>query len=286
MNARLANGIKYLRVIISLVTILIIAIFFSGCQKESTSNLVICHLGDYSLYPKAVRQILPTFTIEQSENKAYYNLDGGAVSEAFDTQAVGALETGIAKHWYPHYLATVIIALDRDQTNALVTSWNDLFTTQEEVGFFDTPGDLQMLTVAMSFGLEGEDYSLQKAMELLALLYDHHYLKLNSFESPITICYDYQAAALIKSGRNIEIMVPTDGTFTYEKGLLSKEPLDFQGNLNQILLEAKLPLLDGQRDISIYPDEGAYATAVRVADYKHLTKTTRNVNCLMERRVY
>ncbi len=177
---------------------------FSGCTKETNSHLVICNLDDYALYPKVVEQILPALTTRQSDNKAYFILDSGAIAEAFDPQAVGALETGIAKYWYPQYLATVIIAVDRDQTDAVVASWSDLLATQQEVAFFYTPGNVQMLTAAMSYGLEGENYSLTKAIKLLASIHDKNLLKINSFASPIIICYDYQAAALIENGRNLD----------------------------------------------------------------------------------
>ena len=252
MKSRLAKCIKYSRIIVGLATTIIITAFASGCTKESKSNLVKCTMDDYSLYPKVVEQILPNFIIEESENKAYYLLNGSIV-EAFDTQAVGALETGIAKHWYPQYLATVIIAIDRDQTNEVVTSWKDLFATQQEVGFFDTPGNVQMLTAAMSHGLEGKNYSLSKTIELLTSLHDNNRLKVNSFEPPIIICYDYQAATLKGNGRNIEIIIPEEGTFTYEKGLLSNEKLNFVGDIDKLLLESKLRLLDGQSDLSLYP---------------------------------
>lgn len=286
MKAKLANFIKLSIRIVFLFFIPILIIFSSsGCIKESKSNLVKCNLDNYSLYPKVVEQILPSFTIEESDNKAYYYLDDGSSVEAFDTQAVGAIETGIAKYWYPQYLATVIIAIDRDQTDAIVTSWNDLFSTQQEVGLFDMPGNIQMITAAMSYGLEGEDYSKKKTIELLNLLNDNGQLKMNSFASPIIICYDYQVAGLIENGRNIEIVIPKEGTFTYEKGLLSNEILKFEGNVDNLLLESKLRLLNGENSFFIYPDKVDYAPAVRVNDYKYFAKTTQDVNSLIERDV-
>jgi len=215
LRVRLANCIKHSRIIIGFFATLIIITFFSGCTKQSKTNSVLLNPDDYALYPKVVEQSLPSFTIEQSDHNAYTILENGAVAEAFDTQEVGALETGIAKYWYPQYLATVVIAVDRDQTDAVVASWNDLLANQQEVSFSYTPGNVQMLTAAMAYGLEGSHYSLTKTIELLASLHDAHRLKINSFESPIMICYDYQAAALIENGRNIEIIIPADGTFTY-----------------------------------------------------------------------
>ncbi|HZK44594.1 MAG TPA: histidine kinase N-terminal 7TM domain-containing protein [Syntrophomonadaceae bacterium] len=285
MDAGFANCIKHSRIVIGLFAILIAAIFTSGFTKEPNSNLVICNQDDHALYAKVVEQILPSFNINQSENKPYYILNDGGIAEAFDTQAVGAIETGIAKYWYPQYLATVIIAVDRDQTDIVVTSWSDLFAVQEEVAFYNTPVNDQMLTAAMSYGLEGENYTLTETIRLLSSIHDNKLLKTNSFESPIIICFDYQAAALIEEGRNLEIIIPTEGTYTYEKGLLSNEQLTFAGNVDNLLFSANLPLLDGQSYLPIYPDKSAYAPAVKVSDYKHFATTTQSASCLIEREV-
>lgn len=281
---RQVNSTKHLR-ITYLVLILIIAAITSGCERETKSNSLICNMDDYSLYPKIVEQTLPSYTIEESENRAYYLVDDGAIAEVFDTQADGALQTGIAKYWYPHYLATVIIAIDRDKTNTVVTGWNDLLDIKEEVAFSKTQGNDQMLTAAISYGLEGEDYTLTKSIHLLTTLHKNSRLKIDSFDSPLIVCYDYQAAALIDDGRNFEIIIPKEGTLTYEKGLLSNEDLVFQGDLEKLLLESKFRLLDGESDLSIYPDKIAYKPAVKVTDYKHFAKTTRNVSPLIERQV-
>lgn len=286
MKAHL-NCIKKSRMKLGLVLALMI-IIISGCEKESNSNSssIFCNLDDYSLYPEALEELLPSFNVKQSENEPYYILNDGEIVEAFDTQAVGAIETGIAKYWYPQYLATVIIAVDRDQTNAVVTGWKDLYTSQQEIGFLDTPGNIQMLTAAMSYGLEGENYSLTKVIHLLTSLSDKNRIKINTFEPSIVICYDYQAANLIESGRNIEIIVPTEGTYTYEKGLLSNEELEFKGNVDKLLLGSNLRLLDGQSKFSLYPDKIKYSSAARVRDYKHFAKLTQNVSSLIERYVF
>ncbi len=285
VRARFTDWIKPVGMMMGFAVSLLVAGLGSGCVREPFSQSIQLIEDDYSLYPAVVEQILPSLTVERAENKAYFSLDNGAIAEGFDTQALGALETGIAKYWYPHYLATVIIAVDRDQTDVVIASWPDLLAAQQEVAFFDTPGNVQMLTAAMAYGLEGEQYSLTKTLGLLAELQRHGRLKMNSFEPALIICYDYQAAALIENGRNLEMIIPASGTFTYEKGLLSTQPLKFKENPNKLLLDAKLRLLDRQSDKSIYPDEAGYAPAVRVDDYQHFAKTTQKVIPLLEREV-
>lgn len=142
-----------------------------------------------------------------------------------------------------------------------------------------------MLAAAISYGLEGQEYTLKKTIELLSSLHKKSLLKINSFDSPIIICYDYQAAALIEEGRNIEIIIPSEGTLTYEKGLLSNDNLVFEDNIDELLFQSKFRLLDGESDLSIYPNKAEYAPAVKVTDYEHFAKVTRKVTPLIERRV-
>ncbi len=284
MKARLSNSIKRISYTFSLLMIILISVFLSGCTKEIKDNLIICNSDEYSIYSKVLQQTFPEFIVKESDNKAYYFLEDGSKSEAFDTQAVGALETKIAKYWYPHYLATVIIAVDRDQTSEEVSSWNDLLTNKGEVGFFDTSSNTEMLIAAMSYGLEGENYTSKKAIQLLSSLHKNNRLIINSFKTPFIICFDYQAAYLIENGRNLDIIIPKDGTFTYEKGLLSNENLNFKGNFNSLLLQANLRSLDGESDFK-YPKDIEYKNAIRVPDYKHFAKITQNTRGQIERNV-
>ena len=285
MKGHLANYRRYSRIIGGLAILFIVTVISSGCSKEYKSNLIICNQDNYSLYPKFVEQILPSYTIEKSQESAYYMLKDRAIVEAFHIQAIGALETEIARYWYPHYLATVIIAIDRNQTNTLVSTWSDLLNIQEEVAFSNSPVNNQMLVAAISYGLEGENYTLKQTLKLLESLHKNSLLKIDSFDSPIIICFDHQAAALKESGRNIEIIIPQEGTLTYEKGLLSNKELDFKGNKDKLLIQSKFRLLNGQSDNSIYPDNKSYGPAVKLTDYKHFTQVTNKVGPLIQRRV-
>lgn len=253
----------------------------SGCAGDvggNTKNIVYCFDNTNTSYPKVLSQILPSYTVEQTNVRAFAFLDEGAVSEAYDPHAVSALQTGNAKYWYPQYLATVVIAVDRDKTDAKIESWRDLTTaTDEEVGIgniFNVSGRLgnQMLPQAIAYGLEGEGYTLDGMAELLHTLQHNNRFVVNSFEPPIVICYDFQAAEQIKNGRNFEVIVPSDGTLTFERGLLSTTELTFTADVDEVLLTSGFRLLDGRCDPALYPGAAAYENASRITDYDHLSK--------------
>lgn len=234
--------------------------FFGSCGIKGTESGVVHFPGDENCpYPALVSQMLPSYTVKTGSFSPFQKLEEGAVIEASEIMAASALETGAAKYWYPQYLATVVIAIDRDQTTVQINSWSDLPSIKEEVGLITSRRHLRLM--AMAFGLDSADgggqtevrgrtidstFTLKKAAALLRVLQAENRLIQNSFKTPIVICYDYEAAQMIKQGRNIEIIVPGEGTLTYEKGLLSNTPLVFEGDAESLLLAAGFRLLDGR----------------------------------------
>ena len=262
-----------------------IAASLGGCARSTDTNAVVCRNDAYSLYSEVVSQMLPSYSVTLEKKPVYEILEAGAAAEAFETQAIPGINAGIAGNWYPQYLATVVIAVDRDATGVSITGWGDLPGARQEVGFSTVEADLEMLTAAVAYGLEGEAFTLRGVMDLLASLQKAGLFIRDSFEPPIVICYDYQAAALIKGGRNIEVIVPFEGTLTYEKGLLSKTKLSFSGDTESLLQETGFRLLDGRCDGALYPAAEAYKSAARVTDFEHLNTVTQDSLRLLRRSV-
>ena len=71
----------------------------------------------------------------------------------------------------------------------------------------------------MSYALEGGDCTLSAAAVPLEVLYTAGNLRFADYETPVLICFDYQAAAMQMAGRDMEIIVPAEGTLCFEKGL-------------------------------------------------------------------
>ena len=256
-----------------------------GCAPASVAeNTAYCFNDKHTSYDSVVAQILPQSRVEKANFPIPALREGASAVECFGNQAVPALEYGVASYWYAQYLATVIIAVDRDMTDAVITGWGDLSAAGEVVGYAGLyPGE--MLFAALAYGLEGEDFSLGGAAELLAGLRVKGLFAFNSYENPITICYDYQAAAMIKEGRNLEVIVPREGTLTYERGLLSNEPLSFSKDEELLLLEAGLRLPDGRCDSALYADASAYGNAGRLTEYSHINRVCQDGTRILRRTV-
>ena len=142
----------------------------------------------------------------------------------------------------------------------------------------------RLILGAMSYGLEGREYTKSEALDLLERLYSQGELRLDDQMAPIQLCFDYQAAAWNRAGQNLEIIVPEEGTLSFALGLLSDTPLEFERGLDETLLAAGLPLADGRRPDG-YPDNRAYRDAVHPEDFARLLSVTEDTDRDIRRSV-
>lgn len=286
------RGARHNRRVTALILLCLALFFISGCTgnagnaSQAGEHVAACIQDEFSSYPEVLSQILPDYRVERSNNYPFQRLRNHQAVETFGAQAASALEAGAAEYWYPQYLATMVIAVDRNLTNAQINSWSDLPGAGEAVGFFMlTQLSNEALLSAISFGLDGEAYSLKSGAALLARLKAQGCLVQNSYETPILICYDYTAAALMKDGRNLEIIVPGEGTLSYERGLLSTHALAFSGDAEALLLAGGFRLLDGRCDAAFYPGPEAYENAQGIRGYTHFNTESYDATRIMRREV-
>jgi len=260
-----------------LVALLFLVFIFvlTACSEQTQTNEIACEGTPYSGYSGVLANELPMHYITGQDTDVFSLLNRGAAVEALDTQANIALEAGIAAYWYPEYLATVIIAVDRDQTDAQISGWVDLAGTKEQIGLVYYETQLGHVFSAISYGMEGGNISMRRAAATLSPIYDGGNLLLNSFDAPVLICFDYQAAGMAMSGRNIEIIVPEEGTLSFEKGLLSNAPIDMP-DTRDALLSAGFRLIDEACNESIYPTPEVYRSAAMLYDYAGLNAELQN----------
>ena len=214
----------------------------------------------------------------------YYALENGAM-EAFDVQAIPALQNNVARYWYPQYLATVVIAIDRDQTDVPLTKWRDLVLIKDQISLGVVDSNQRMLVAGLSYGLEGSDYTTQDAIDLLIRLASSNQLQYASQDTPIMICFDYQAVHLMKQGRHLDIIIPQEGTLTFTKGLLSRRQLSFSNDVEERLLAAGFKLPTGEADSNYYPREEIYVKAVNAENAQHFNTVAVDILRDLRRRV-
>lgn len=247
--------------------LLLLCLILAGCGTVDTGGRLISAAEGAEAYSAALAPFLPGYSLQTAEDTLYAEVSRGSAVACFDVQAIPALERGIGRYWYPHVTATVILAVDRSRTDAAVTGWNSLRESPVPVGISSSSVIRNMLALgALSYGLDREAPSKRDALELLEHLGQNGNFRLEAPDAPILICLDYEAAGWNRNGGNYEIIVPEEGTISYQMGLLSDAPLTLASGLDAALLSAGLPLVGGERPPGFPQDYGA-AHMLGVEDY-------------------
>ena len=237
----------------------------SECPQQYP--LLIQQSQPYSPYAQTALAALSGYQISQhnrGDESLYHQLALGNVVECFDVQALPAIEQGVGEYWYPQCSATVVIAIDRAQTNMQISGWKDMLDSGLKVSW---NGDLAVSYLVMGaffYGMEGEDFTMQPSLQRLKCHYQQKNMLEDNWMAPVQVCFDFQAVELNRQGRNLDIIVPEEGTLTYQLGLLSQELLEPVSD--DEILKAGLRLTDGRAGEE-YPPLDQYKTAAAVTNY-------------------
>ncbi len=252
--------------------------FLGGCSVERDNEAILIHTEAYARsLERSLQDDQFSVRVEQKKTAHFpYYLQRSFAAETYDAQAAPLMSAySSSYYWYPQYSATVVLAIDRDRTGVNVRGWNDLLHAGQEVSLSLLDPEFRLVIGAISFALD-DDFSIKGAMALLSRLQRGGFLKYDDPFAPIQICFDHQAASLLREGRNLEIVIPLEGTLTFMKGLLSHSDISFSEGLNEELLKAGFRLPDGRCERNIYPSAAEYARAVTLSDYSGLNKAGEN----------
>ena len=264
---------------------MLVSLALSGCA-DSRENTIAFSDSSPTAYKNAVERLLPAYKAENSMGTIFGDLESATAREVFDAQAIPLLESNGELYWYPQYLATPVIAVDREQTDAEIKSWSDLRDIAEDVSFVDAKPYSDPMLAAISYALEGDNYTLNEATSLLADIADEGRLFKNDASRPVLLLFDYQTAELLKQGRNLDIIIPSEGTLSFQRGLLSNEELRFAEDIGETLLSYGLRTLDGRADESLYPSPEAYKSAKPAGSFRHMLDVTMNGTKTLRREVF
>lgn len=259
---------------------------FTGCASVNTNRYLISDADGSEDYTKTLQTYLSEYEMRESTDSLYAETASGNAVACLDVQAIPAMERGVGRYWYPHVLCTVVIAVDRTQTDASITGWNSLLEIPDTVGVASTSVIRNMLVMgALSYGLNPKDPNKQKALDFLEGLSQNGRFELENMEAPVLLCMDYEAAAWNQNGGNYEIIVPMEGTLSFRMGLLSDVPLTLEHGLDQALLSAGLPLVTGERPQG-FPKDYRSTRMLEEEDYDWFLKIAGNSSSDLRRQVF
>ena len=225
--------------------LILLCLLLTGCSAEASGGQLISAAEGSGAYSEALLPFLPGYALRDGEDTLYAEVSRGNAVACFE---------GVGRYWYPHVSATVVLAVDRTRTDAVITGWNSLRESRVPVGMSSFSVVRNMLAIgAISYGLNPKEPTKGDALDFLEQLCQNGGFELDGSDAPILICLDYEAAAWNRSGGTYEIIVPVEGTLTYRMGLLSDTPLTLEPGLDDALLSAGLSLAGGERPPGMTP---------------------------------
>ena len=265
---------------------LLLCLLLTGCSTEASEGYLIAAAEGAEPYSAVLDSFLSGYTVREAEDTLYAEVSRGNAVACFDVQAIPAMTRGVGRYWYPHVSATVVLAVDRTRTDAVVTGWNSLRESGSPVGMSSYSVIRNMLAMgALSYGLDRKDPVKEDALNYLEQLCRNEGFELDGSNAPILICLDYEAAAWNQNGGNYEIVVPVEGTLSYRLGVLSDIPLTLEPGLDEALLSAGLPLAGGERAPG-FPGDYRPARALDEKEYDRFLALTGDSSRDLRRQVF
>lgn len=176
-------------------------------------------------------------TILENLSHDFSLLDQAETNEICHVQAASLLEQDAGLHWYPQYQSAVVIAVDRKQTDAEITGWEDLKQAEGSVSLIhDSMPDLALVLAAVTHGTDhGDLSSLDAATKYFAFIQQENRFTPEDPDAPFFICLEHRAIELQQSGKALEIIIPEEGTLAFSYGLLSADSMEIPEKLPQKL---------------------------------------------------
>ena len=198
------------------LSLFLLCLMLTGCGAAASGGHLISAAEGSGEYSGVLGPFLPGYPAQEAEDTLYAEVSRGNAVACFDVQALPAIARGVGRYWYPHVTATVVLAVDRTRTDAVITGWNSLRESRVPVGMGSTSVIRNMLALgALSYGLNHREPATQDALIFLEQLCRNGGFQLDRLDAPVLLCLDYEAAAWNRRGGTYEIIVPAEGTLSY-----------------------------------------------------------------------
>ncbi len=261
--------------VVAVFFIVALILSFSAVNANG-AELKVFIRNDGCKYEESLREAFPEMEfVHVPLNSEFRHFVNGADIVAYNTYANYITEKVPEYTFNPHYLQTTVIAVNRDFTDKNIEGWEDMFDSNLKVSFFfgerledDAWANAyyQQILASMAMGMY-DSYEIEKTIRNIETLRIQNRFMVNEIKSPILILQDHQAVELKKAGFNLEIIVPEEGTHSFERGILTDSSEALTGEeINDALIQNGLRVINHQADRRYYPEEEAYKLAQPLKD--------------------
>ncbi len=199
---------------------------FNSVSADTSKPVLL--LYEYTPEPvmKAIREYLPDYEIGIPSDNHYVQFlqsTGGVL--AYDVEAKALIDSGADYYFYPLYNDVIAIAVDREQTNAAVSGWEDIKLLKGEVSFPEEEPLLRYIWGTLSY-VYTEEIKHETPVKYLKSLHDENRLTWDNSGAAIQISFLSTFFHQIQEKKDLEIIIPKEGSLSFKVGILSHHPID------------------------------------------------------------
>ena len=147
--------------VIILLILITFSLLFHGCMPAEENTNIHYLVGEKNTYTDTILSLLPKYKLQDSEVNMYSYLTGHNLITCLDVQAQTAIDTFENVSFFPQCLVTVVLAVDRDQTDLPISGWQDLLSARIPVNFQMTSQEHRVksraILASVAYGMDGTD---------------------------------------------------------------------------------------------------------------------------------
>ncbi len=282
-----------LRRIILIIFTIICVIFIAFEHYFQQDSLIVPSIDeDYvSIIENNRNEILVT----QSNTATLENFSEGADIIVYDIQAIPLLKTNEDYFFQPHLIETVVLVIDETQVDVSISSFKEAMDSNYGINFdlgnqvekqmWEFPKTHQVFT-SLAFGLY-QDYDVTNIVVDIHSLQEQGRFYYNDDSQPISITLDSVAVKRVRNNEPVEIVVPSDGTLSFVKGIFTMNNDEI--NENELLLDLQnagyRTVLD---DVQVqgYPKFESYQNASFVEDFDYFNEVASSISKVIQRDAF
>ncbi len=268
-------------------------IYFLNAEEYQEPSIVFSNSN--VAYANSLQVASPNLSIQYCKYSSALRVFDYGTNIAVDENFALPLLQGNPDYLFSgHYIQTVVIVVDREQTNERIESWDDLLKSQHAINFsfgknvaqmvWNTPQNYHIVT-SMAHALYGW-YDIKSIAQDFKILHETRRFYTNDNSMALSVMYDSDAIRLLEEGRNIEIVLPSEGTHAFIGGILYTDTIQ----IDTVLLEKELignglRLIDG-RSNSYYPKNEMYRNVTISKDHHAFNKAIASIDSIMRRESF
>ncbi len=143
----------------------------------------------------------------------------------YDVQALPLISTGEEFYFYPLYTDAVVLIVDKEQLETSPSGWESLKDFSSlKVSLPDEEPERSLVWMAISHALGGE-FKQKHAVDYLQEIKKGNPRLAKDEHAPLQIDFASHGYRQKEEGRDVEIIIPEEGSLSFEVGMTSFQPL-------------------------------------------------------------